>query len=47
MRLTLRRFVRVSEMHLGHVGLKRVTVNVDLDILAPFRFDLKFLERVT
>lgn len=44
MRMTLRRFVRVSEIHLGHIGLKRVTVNVDLDILVPLRFDLKFLE---
>lgn len=44
MRVTLRRFVRVSQIHLSHVGLKRATVNVDLDILAPFHFDLKILE---
>lgn len=44
MRLTLRRFVRVGQMHLTHVGLKQATVDVDLDILAPFRFDLKVLE---
>lgn len=44
MKVTLRRFVRVHETHLGHVGLKRMTVNIDLDILVPLGFDLKFLE---
>jgi hypothetical protein len=44
MKVTLRRFVRVQETHLGHVGLERITVNIDLDILVPLGFDLKFLE---
>ena len=44
MKVTLRRFVRVQETHLGHVGLGRATVNIDLDILVPLGFDLKLLE---
>lgn len=44
MKVTLRRFVRVYETHLGHVGLGRATINIGLDILVPLGFDLKFLE---
>jgi hypothetical protein len=44
MKVTLLRFVRVYETHLGHVGLGRATINIDLDILVPLGFDLKFLE---
>lgn len=44
MRATLRRFIRVGQIHLTRVGLKEATADVDLDILAPFRFDLKVLE---
>jgi hypothetical protein len=44
MKVTVRRFVRVHETHLGNVGIGRVTLNIDLDVLVPFGFDLRLLE---
>lgn len=43
-KVTLRRFVKVHDVATGSVGLTRTTVNVSVDVLVPFRFDLRILE---
>lgn len=44
MRITLRRFVRVQKIRVGQLGVRRATINVDLDVLVPLAFDLRLLE---
>lgn len=44
MKVTLRRFVKVPEIHLGGLGVKTTTVNAEMEVLSPLRFDLKVIE---
>ncbi len=44
MRVTLRRFVKVPELDLGRVGFRSTTVNADVGVLVPLRFDLRVVE---
>lgn len=44
MKITLQRFVRVEDVSLGRVGVRQATVSVDVDVLVPLSFDLRFLE---
>lgn len=44
MKVTLRRFVRVPDLHLGSVGFRSTTVKADVGVTLPLHFDLRFLE---
>lgn len=44
MRVTLRRFTKPPEIHLGGLGVKTTTVNADVEVLSPLRFNLKVVE---
>ncbi|MHB1047002.1 MAG: LEA type 2 family protein [Thermoanaerobaculia bacterium] len=44
MRVTLRRFVRSPEIHLGGLGVKTTAMNAEVEVLSPLAFDLRVVE---
>jgi hypothetical protein len=44
MKVTLRRFTKAPEIHLGGLGVKTTTVNADVEVLSPLHFNLKVVE---
>ena len=44
MRVTLRRFVREPDIHLGGLGVKTTTMNAEVEVLSPLAFDLRIVE---
>ncbi len=44
MKVTLRRFTKAPEIHLDGLGMKTTTVNADVEVLSPLRFNLKVVE---
>lgn len=44
MRVTLRRFTKSPEIHLGGLGVKTTKVNADVELFVPLRFNLKVIE---
>ncbi len=44
MKVTLRRFTKAPEIHLGGLGMTTTTVNADVEVLSPLRFNLKVVE---
>ena len=44
MRVTLRRFVEVPDLHLGGVGFARTTVTADVVVKMPLHFGLRIVE---
>ena len=44
MRVTLRRFVKAPEIHLGGLGMRTTTVNAAVEVVSPLQFNLRVLE---
>ncbi len=44
MKVTVRRFTKAPEIHLGGLGVKTTSVNADVEVYFPLAFNLKVLE---
>lgn len=42
--MTLRRFMKTPDIHVGGLGLKTTTVNAEVEVLSPLHFNLRVAE---